>query len=62
MHHGTHVPYSQHEYTHITHTESFNSDTTEGEETKMGKTSLAAPLIFGTATESIIQTGTLLRV
>ena len=51
-----------HEYTHITHRGRFNSDTTEGEEAEMGKTLPAAPLVFGTAVEFIIQTGTLPRV
>ena len=55
-------PTHMREYTHITHRKSFNSDTTEGEEAEMGKTFLAAPLIFGTAIEFLIQTGTLLRV
>lgn len=45
-----------------THTERFNSDTTKGKEAEMGKTLPAAPLIFGTAIEFIIQTGTLPRV
>lgn len=37
-------------------------DSAEGKEAEMGKTLLAAPLIFGTAIEFIIQTGTRLRV